>query len=263
LKNSDARSTGKSYAANGSMLPRSRPSDGVVPQILRNGNRTQLARDASIDTRNLHDVYSIVTILAFTVGHSPRQYSSFHKRLNALVRELPGLARGRVEALPRTRVASRRLREVLPLLPLDHNTARKLTRRLRKVTQRLGPARELDVQALLIAELQQDRRYPVTALKKVPAAVVQARDEAREHLAATLPTAKLKRLAERLARAGKPFESPTKFRRLTGSTRASLWAVEARLTRRAAVARTAIERAGALYVPDRLHDVRIAIKKLR
>jgi hypothetical protein len=42
-----------------------------------------------------------------------------------------------------------------------------------------------------------------------------------------------------------------------------LWALEARLARRAARVRSAIEVAGALYVPQPLHDVRIALKKLR
>jgi CHAD domain-containing protein len=199
------------------------------------------------------------------VGRTPRQDNPFRKRLDAFVRELPGLAQGNVEALHRTRVASRRLREALPLLALDHDTARNLTRRLRKVTRQLGPTRELDVQALLIEELQRDGRYSPTALKQVRGAVVQARDASREHLAATLPAAKLKRLADKLARVEKAFKShdTTPFSRVTGPNRASVWAVEARLARRAAVVRSTIELAGALYLPERLHAVRIAIKKLR
>ena len=42
-----------------------------------------------------------------------------------------------------------------------------------------------------------------------------------------------------------------------------LWAVEARLARRAARVRAAVDAAGAVYAPERLHGVRIAVKKLR
>jgi CHAD domain-containing protein len=42
-----------------------------------------------------------------------------------------------------------------------------------------------------------------------------------------------------------------------------VWALEARATRRASRVRSTIEIAGAVYVPERLHDVRIALKKLR
>ena len=42
-----------------------------------------------------------------------------------------------------------------------------------------------------------------------------------------------------------------------------LWAFEAQLARRAARLREAVEAAGAVYVPEHLHHVRIAVKKLR
>jgi CHAD domain-containing protein len=41
------------------------------------------------------------------------------------------------------------------------------------------------------------------------------------------------------------------------------WVVEARIARRATRLMAAINHAGAMYVPDRLHAVRIAVKKLR
>jgi CHAD domain-containing protein len=46
-------------------------------------------------------------------------------------------------------------------------------------------------------------------------------------------------------------------------TQAWLCVLETRLARRAEGVRSAIAAAGALYVPERLHDVRIAVKKLR
>jgi CHAD domain-containing protein len=193
------------------------------------------------------------------------RYGPFRNRLDAFTRELPDIERGSVEALHRTRVASRRLRELLPLVELDRDTSRKLNRRLRKVTKQLGAVRELDVLMLLIAELERSSRYPPGALKNVGAAIASARDAARERLAAKLPTAKLERLASRLERVAVPVDADATFRRRGASrpARSWLWALEARLARRAACVRSTIEDAGALYVPERLHDVRIALKKLR
>ena len=42
-----------------------------------------------------------------------------------------------------------------------------------------------------------------------------------------------------------------------------MWALEARVVRRAVRVRSAIEATGSVYVPQRLHDVRIALKKFR
>jgi CHAD domain-containing protein len=41
------------------------------------------------------------------------------------------------------------------------------------------------------------------------------------------------------------------------------WAMDARVARRAQGLNDAISRAGAIYIPERLHNVRIAVKKLR
>jgi CHAD domain-containing protein len=49
----------------------------------------------------------------------------------------------------------------------------------------------------------------------------------------------------------------------SGPERAWWWALDARLARRAGRVRAAIEATGAVYVPERLHGVRLAAKKLR
>jgi CHAD domain-containing protein len=191
----------------------------------------------------------------------------FRKRLDAFAAELQGVEQGRVEARHRARVASRRLRELLPLLGLERDATRKLNRRLRAVTQQLGPARELDVLVLVIEELQRDHRYSPAALKQLRTAVVQARGEACERLAVKLPPAKLKRLAEKLDRLAKRVQADddatSRRAGVSGRTKAWVWALDARLARRAARARSAIDVAGAIYVPATIHEVRIALKKLR
>jgi CHAD domain-containing protein len=163
-------------------------------------------------------------------------------------------------------VASRRLRELVPVLELDGETARKLSRRLRRVTRRLGEVRELDVLMLLIEELRRSGRYAASALEQVGREVVRMRVAARERLAAKLPTAKLERVAHELERAAKRLESAdVKSGRADAGRPRQAWrfALEARLARRAAAVQAAVEVAGSMYVPEYLHDVRIALKKLR
>src|SRR5262245_1708965 len=193
-------------------------------------------------------------------------YDQFRRRLDAFNRESKGVYTGDVEALHRARVASRRLRELLPVLGLDGDTVRKLGRRLKKVTRRLGAMRELDVLMLIIQELARDARYSSMALKQLGAGVEEARAAAHARLTAKLPLANVRRLAYRLERAVSQRESDEGrgHRRIPHrSHQAWVWALEARATRRAIGVRAAIETAGAVYVPERLHDVRIALKKLR
>jgi CHAD domain-containing protein len=190
----------------------------------------------------------------------------FQRRLEAFTKELKGVGEGDVGALHRARVASRRLRELVPLLELPRDTTRGVARRLRKVTKQLGKVRELDVQMGLIKELRETKQCSAPALQELSAAVGQAREAARDHLSEKFPVPKLERVARKLRRLSKGFESDEATLRRRAASRAkgvSLWAVDARLARRAGRARRRIEAAGALYVPDQLHRARLAVKKLR
>ena len=198
---------------------------------------------------------------------SSNRYPLFRRRLDAFAAELQGVEQGTVEARHRMRVASRRLRELLPLLGLEREVTRKLNRRLRAVTQELGPARELDVLLLVIRELQRDARYSPAALKRLSTAVARAHGKACERLAARLPAAKLKRLVEKLNRAAKRVQTDddaaSRRAGAGGPTKAWMWALDARIARRAARVRSTIDVAGVIYVPANMHEVRIALKKLR
>ncbi len=191
----------------------------------------------------------------------------FREQLDAFGAAARGIDKGDVEAVHKTRVASRRLREIVPLLALDSHIGQKLSRRVKKVTTRLGVVRELDVLMLMIEELGRDSRYSSAALNEVGAGVQHERVAAREHLAAKLPLVKIDRLTRRLKRAAERSESGNDQGGSKGSVRLSgrawVWAVEARAARRAARVRVAIETAGTAYDPERLHEVRIAVKKLR
>src|SRR5262249_29171077 len=151
--------------------------------------------------------------------------------------------------------ASRRLREMLPLLGADHTAARRLAKRLRRVTAALGVVRELDVLVQLADDLRRDQRYPSKALERVALSITDARGAARERLSGELPASTLERLAgklKRAVRAGKT-RGENRSEREHGPVRGWVWALEARQARRAAQLRSAIEAAGLLYASQPLH----------
>jgi CHAD domain-containing protein len=183
------------------------------------------------------------------------------KRLDPFTRVLHAVEQGDVRALHRARVASRRLRELLPVLQLEGETGRKLSNRLKKVTTRLGTVRELDVLLLLIDELHVSGRQQ-SALGRVGVVVAKSRDDARKRLVSQLPLADMQRLAQKLERVVADLRSAE-----ASSSRVAArhwrWAVDAQVAGRASRLSAAIADAGAMYLPERLHTVRIAVKKLR
>jgi CHAD domain-containing protein len=193
----------------------------------------------------------------FYIMATSQRYDLLNTRLERFTRMLHGLPEGDVRALHRTRVASRRLREILPVLELDPDVARRLGRRLRKVTERLGVVRELDVLTLLIEELHESSKYDAATLARLATAIAEERARARDRLFAKLPTGELRRIASKLTKVAGDLRDRKK------PSRGWRWAVEARLTHRATVLKHALIEAGALYLPERLHAVRISLKKLR
>lgn len=196
---------------------------------------------------------------------STQRHDLLRKRLERFTRLLPALAQGDVAALHRTRVASRRLRELLPILQLDHDVAAKLGRRLRKMTARLGTVRELDVLLILIDELHVSRRHERAALTRVAEDVERERAHARDTLLGRkVPLDELTRIAHKLGRSVHELEQAEQMKP-AGPSRARgwRWALDARIARRAEAVQQAVADAGAVYLPERLHAVRIAVKKLR
>ncbi len=184
------------------------------------------------------------------------------KRLDGFTRALPGVEKEDVRALHQARVASRRLRELLPMLHLEPDSTRKISRRLRKVTTRLGTVRELDVLLLLIDELHVSRRDRGAALARVGVQVSKSRDHARKRLTARLPVAEMWRVANKLDKLAGELHVAEQASSKTAA-RSWRWAVDARVASRASRLSAAIHDAGAVYLPERLHAVRIALKKLR
>jgi CHAD domain-containing protein len=202
----------------------------------------------------------------FAMADAASLSGALQKRLDAFTQRLHDIHEGDLEALHQTRVASRRLRELLPLLGLKADTARKLNRRLKRVTRELGAVRELDVLLLLIRDSAHDTRYAAVALKRVGTAVSEAKDAARERLAAKVPLTKLRRLADRIDRVTKKRKTEPEHNKPRSGHQPKhgwVWAADARVVRRAGSLAAAMDAAGALYDSARLHDVRIALKKLR
>jgi CHAD domain-containing protein len=184
------------------------------------------------------------------------------KRVDQFARVLQAVEQGDVRALHQARVTSRRMRELLPMLQLDGRTSRKLGRRLRKLTTRLGTVRELDVLLLLIDELHVSGRRGSGALGRVGVRVSQNRDEARKRLFARLPVADMARLGRKLDRVAARLKDAERATS-KAAARNWRWAIDARVASRASRVSSAMADAGALYLPERLHAVRIAVKKLR
>lgn len=190
---------------------------------------------------------------------SQRRYDPLGGQLVRLSKVLEHAETTDRRGVHRIRVATRRLRELLPVLQLDKNTAERVQHRLRKLTRRLGTLRELDVQLLLVDELHRSGRFSKSGLSDVRASVERAQAELRDRLSAKELASDTRRLAGKLDAVVEELA-----RRPRGlASRASRWVLEARVARRASVLREAIGEAGAVYLPERLHEVRIAQKKLR
>ncbi len=206
----------------------------------------------------------------------------WHRRLDALQRAWPGFLDGDVDALHKVRVASRRIREALPVIGVDLPRARirKLRRRVGRLTRLLGPIRELDVELGLIEREIAEKRTPRAALSLVRRQVAEHRAELREQLDDETPVKDLKRLLKKLRRVGRhkgeegKGEGPGgrgkgkgvsgKGRGARGATE-TVWrpALAATLVRRARKLSDALEEAGSMYSPEPLHAVRVSVKKLR
>src|ERR1043166_5223437 len=109
------------------------------------------------------------TSATYNMSASRRRYELLQRRLEQFTKMLHALGEGDLLATHRTRVASRRLREILPLLELDSAVAERLVRRLKTVTVELGGVREIGVLINLVAELQDSGQYDAQAMRRLGA----------------------------------------------------------------------------------------------
>lgn len=176
-------------------------------------------------------------------------------RVAALAAAVPRALEGEVEGVHQARVASRRVREALGVCAasLDPQVADGARKRVRRVTRALGPVRELDVSAALFAEHVQTHVVDPTAAVSVRRSLASARSAAlRRAKRALTPGRQARLLAVLDAAVATPAHGT-----------ALLAAIDARVASRVDRVHDALRHAGTLYVPERLHLVRIAVKQLR
>ena len=190
--------------------------------------------------------------------HSALSVALLRQRLVSLLKFMPAAQAGDEISVHQARVASRRLREALPVLGAraDEGQLDRVQRRVRRITRALGPVRELDVTLLLLAELEGKEAAPLRALERVRDAVLDERQKRRREMLSEITPSRLDKLTRRLVRVAAPEERPH-------VTRNAKEEATAQSAQRARNLKSAIERAGGIYLSDRLHRVRVEAKKLR
>lgn len=194
----------------------------------------------------------------------------WRKRLRAIERAWTAARDGEPDAVHQLRVGSRRIREALPLMgDTDRpNHLKRMRRTVRDLTQTLGPVRERDVSLRLLSALEEDHPADRAAIQLVRQMLTVERKDFHEELEKHLDALPLKKLVKKLTRAAKRSRKSGNGRKektigVTADERRWRTALAIQVARRAKQLRQAIEHAGALYAPDRLHGVRVTTKKLR
>jgi CHAD domain-containing protein len=188
----------------------------------------------------------------------PRATTLLLQRLSrGLKRHLTHAEGGDDRAVHQARVTSRRLREAVPVLStgLKGSKAGKARRKIRRLTRALGTVRELDVTIALLDELARSPHVPRVAVEDVRARVLKERDERRRLMLERLKAVDVEKLERRLDSVGAALTAAP----------SEPWrkALAARLARRSRRLLVAMDEAGHMYAPERLHALRIAAKKLR
>jgi CHAD domain-containing protein len=174
-----------------------------------------------------------------------------------LFRHLKRANDGHRRAIHRARVASRRLREALPVAPGSRHSRRRdnAIRDIRRIGRALGPVRELDV---AIREFEDDDRrlsFDPPAVACLFGHLNELRAERMHVLSHKMQRIDLGQVADDIDSLASSSE---KSRALAWQARLSV-SMRKRATRLASELRAA----GTLYAPEPIHNVRIAGKKLR
>jgi CHAD domain-containing protein len=185
----------------------------------------------------------------------------FHTQLEALARCFPAVFEGDPSGIHNARIATRRIRELLPLIAHERRSGHPnsdLENCFKRMGRSFGRVRDTDVRVALLASLE--RRIPHAA----PTLVIVRQQRERERLK------RVRKLIKRLERLEAPrIVASLVYRR--APLRAAMfgargpWRRDLRtlMVARARATGEAIERATGIYFPNRTHATRIAIKRLR
>jgi CHAD domain-containing protein len=192
------------------------------------------------------------------------------QRLRTLARFLTAAKHGDVHSIHQARVASRRLREALPLV-VDGRSGRKLQRQARTLTRALGPVRELDVVLQSLDSMRTSTDVPKAGVACLEVVIVDERRRLHAEMVQRLADWDLEKVRKRALAGARAHDAVTRdgmspkraarARRLAAAERIAT--ADRHSLRRAMRLRNAIDTAAGIYLPDRLHELRIAVKKLR
>jgi CHAD domain-containing protein len=185
----------------------------------------------------------------------------FQLQADILRGHVPGILDGRLDSIHDARIATRRIRE---LLPLTHEWQRRhvaddLFARIKRIGRALGRVRDADVSIALLRYLES--RVPPAA----PSLVLVRQRRERERLLS------MRKLIKRFERLGIADEL-TRVSARSEWQRSKVWTALAGgwrgqlrhlVAERAHAASEAVVHATGVYFPNRAHAARIAIKKFR
>jgi CHAD domain-containing protein len=185
----------------------------------------------------------------------------FQQQIESLRTSVPGVLDGRLDSIHDARIATRRLRAVLPLTHewQRRDMARPLFTFFKRMGRSLGRVRDADAQLELLKSLESriSQAAPLVVL------VRQRQENARlllmRRLVKRFERMAVEREVARLA-AGAAWHGARFWVTMTGSWRSELRHL---LAERARGASDAIAQSTGVYFPSRTHQTRIAIKKFR
>ena len=196
------------------------------------------------------------------MGHATTLVSAhlsalLRRRVEAFAEELPQAVDGHTKAIHQARVASRRLREILPIVGVASGIdVGDLRKDVGKVTRSLGRIRELDVTEKRLEAARRQWRWPMALVERIEKS--RAADRA-DQLAAASDRYSGSTIHELLGQ----LDALARRDDLNTDIRAANAHLATRLRRRVRLFTAALDHAGIVYARENLHEVRIAAKKLR
>jgi CHAD domain-containing protein len=185
-------------------------------------------------------------------------HSILRSRLGELCSLLPGVKDGDVDAVHDARVVTRRLRELLPVVSIREAKPSDAMTRIRRAGRAMGEVRELDVLQSLLDDLEGRATFAAHALAAMRVDVRDAQAVARRRMVKALERLKLDTLDSQLRQhtSWNPFSRVRFGEHWTRQLRA-------RVGERASDLGKALRRVTGVYMPNRAHAARVAVKKLR
>lgn len=187
---------------------------------------------------------------------SPTPFTLFVNHVRTLRSHLPVVRDGVPDGVHDARVASRRIRELLALVDGSH--VDDVRTRIKKMGRALGRVRDVDVRIALLTRLESRIPPAAPALVTLRQTLEQKRAKRLRGLIKKLERLRLDPVIDEPAR--HTIRSSLSHRAAWSHWTASLRRI---LAARSCAAVEAIDRASGVYFPNRIHRVRIALKKMR